>query len=323
MKDNLDFMPPVAPGMLGAGLVAMANAGQFDSAFHNVPLTNYTVGGWDRDPLMELLEFYAPAVPVPDSFTYKEASHSEDFLQLSQKDVVRAMGAQFNRVTPARMTDVHEVLDEKGLTISVDKRAIEADPLAEEKATDRVRRILLRTELTAAITLLKAAANNTAKTWDVTAGKDPDTDVSAELLIAENLAGVRPNRIGYGSTAWSKRQLSIRAQNNAGGYASSAWTPAQLSDFLGVNALAFTEARFRDSASTLASFIGDQVIMFQAQSGLGLDDPSTIKRFSGNVAGTAMAVFRQEFARTVEITVAHKSKTKITSTLAVRKFTIS
>lgn len=324
MTENLDMVAQTfAPGQVPTGIVAMANARAFESVYYDEPLTNYTVGGWDRDPLQELLEFYAPAVPSPDRFTYKEADHADSFLQVANEEVIRAMGGRFGQLTPARMTEVHEVLDEKGLTIAVDRREIEENPLAEEAATDRIRRILLRTELKMAIELLIAASVNTGKVWNTDAGKDPDMDVSEELLDVENTVGLRPTRVGYGSIAWSKRQLAFRAQNNAGGYASASWSPSQLSDFLGINALAFTESRYRDAANSLATYIGGLVLMFHASSGLTRDDASNIKRFTGKVAGADMAVFRQEFPRTVEITVAHKSKTRITSTLGIRRFTIS
>lgn len=323
MNPKIQDIVPVAdpgPGNLQTGVIAMANASRFESAHYNEPLTNYTVGGWDRDPLQELLEFYAPAVPVPDRFHYKEARHKDHFLRLENDEDIRAMGSRFGRLDTGRMTEVDEHLDEKGLTIPVDKRDLEENPMAEEQATDRLRRILLRTDLRRAIALLLAAATNTAKTWGSSA--DPDNDVLADLLTAENTSGVRPNRVGYGSVAWNKRATSFRVQDKAGSFASSTWTPAQLSDFLMVQALAFSEARYRGS-SGLSTFIGDQVLMFMAESGLGAEDPSNIKRFTGNVSGERLAVFRREFERTVEITVAHKSKIRITSTLAIRKFTVS
>ena len=76
-----------------------------------------------------------------------------------------------------------------------------------------------------AIALLSAAATNTAKTWDTTAGKDPDSDVNTELVTAADLSGIRPSRVGFSDTSWSKRLLAHRAQNTAGGFASAAMTP--------------------------------------------------------------------------------------------------
>lgn len=319
MKDIVHV--DAGPGSLSHGQIAMANASRFDSTFYNEPLTNYTVGGWDRDPLNELSEFYAPEVPVSDRFTYKRASHVDHFLRLKENEDIRAMGADFGKLDTGRMQDVEERLDEKGLVISVDKRDIEENPMAEEQATDRLRKILLRTEFARIIGLINAAAVNADKTWGSSA--DPDQDVSAELLVAENTSGVRPNRVGYGSTAWSKRQAAFRAQDKAGSFASSSWTPGQLADFLGVELLAFNEARYRATASTLGTFIGNLVFMFLAESGVSKDDPSNIKRFVGNVDGGRIAVYRHELARRVEIAVAHKSKVAITSTLGIRKFTVS
>ena len=93
----------IHPTDFGAGnvphdVIAVANAGRFESAFYNEPLTNYKVGGWDRDPLQEALEFLAPAVPVADRFHYKEATHADHFIQLAGDEDVRPMGGDFGRV---------------------------------------------------------------------------------------------------------------------------------------------------------------------------------------------------------------------------------
>ena len=85
---------------------------------------------------------------------------------------------------------------------------------------------LLRSELRRAITVASAAATNTAKTWDTTAGKDPDQDVLTDLIAAVDDSGVRPNRILYGDVAWNKRLIAHRAQSTSGGYASAGLTIA-------------------------------------------------------------------------------------------------
>ncbi|MGZ0657093.1 hypothetical protein ACWPKS_15930 [Coraliomargarita sp. W4R72] len=324
MKRNLaeNILPEVRPGDGVAGQVyqAMANASRFDSAFYNEALHNYAVGGWDTDPLQELLEFLAPGVTTPEMFTYKAGNHADYFQRLEGDEDVRPLGGDFGRLDGAKMEDVSERLDEKGLVIVVDRREIEADPDAEEKAIDRVRRILLRTEIRRAFGLLDAASTNAGRIYSSTT--DPDQFVSSDLLTSRETSGVDMNNVFYGSTAWQLRQQAYRAQNNAGGYASAAMNPQQLADFLGVNALAFRESLYRGS-SGLSPYLGSKVLMFNAASGLGKDDPSNIKRFKALTDGADVMVYRQEFARKVEITVAHKSKIKITSTLGLRKQTVT
>ena len=41
---------------------------------------------------------------------------------------------------------------------------------------------------------------------------------------------MKPNRVGYGDTAFSKRALAHRAQTSAGGFSSSGMTPEQIAD---------------------------------------------------------------------------------------------
>lgn len=317
---NDQVLGAVSPGSLAAGQICFANEGRFNSSFYNEPLTTYTVGGWDRDPLQELLEFYAPAVSVPEFFTYKAADILDSFLELSDGRDIRAMGARFAQLPDARLTDVVERLEEKGLTICVDRRAMEANPTAREDATDRLRRILLRSDLVRVIALHLASAINTGKTWNASA--DPDQDVQDELELAANTFGFRPNRVGYGSLASSRRSRAIRGGDKSGDFASAGWSDEQLGNFIRAVANTFSEARYR-GASGLSSMLGDQVLMFFAEEGAGKDDPSNIKRFTGQIGGAPIWVYEQEFPHGVEITVAHKSKPKVTSVSGMRKFTIS
>lgn len=321
------FRGDIFPGQFGPGqapkdqVIECSNVSLFESAHYSKDLQQYVVGGWDRDPLQEFLEFFAPAVPVPDRFNYKATQWADYFLRLSGDEDIRPMGSQFGKIDPARRVEIDDRLDEKGLTIAVDKRDMEADPMAREKAVDRVRRILLRTEIRRAIALHIATSVNTAKTWNASA--DPDQDVADEMLDVENAIGVRPTRVGYGSLAWARRQKSIRGGDKAGNFASAGWTAQQVSDYIGASAMSITEARYRETISALGTVIGNLVFFFNAEGGLGRDDPSNIKRFVGNVAGERVAVYEQDFPRHVELTVAHKSKTRITSTLGMRRLTVT
>lgn len=323
---NPSFINQALPvGDLPPGSICLANEGAFDDSYYDEPLTNYLVGGWDQDPLAELLEFFAPAVPVPRRFTYKTFNHSQEFLVSNNDDDIRAIGADFGEVQPETKNEVEARVPNKGLRISVDVDEMKGDPNVEQRRIMRVRKMLMRRELQRAINLLLAADTNNAKTWDASAGKDPDQDVSSDLLTGENLVGVRNNRIAYGSVAWSKRQLSHRAQDNAGGYASASWTPEQLAAFLNVEALSFAEVRYRSAVSTLTTLVGNIVMMFKASAGLSEEDPSNIKRFVSSVDGGGIGrVYRNQVnAKRIELTVEHYSLPVITSTLGIRSLTIS
>lgn len=312
------------PGNNRVGEICAANEARFDQAYYDEPLTTYLVGGWDRDPLEELLRFYAPTCSVPRRFHYKEFRHADEFWSDDGNEDIRAIGAEFGRVRNAETREVHLRVPNKGLTVTLDRDESERGVFDEQAEVVRLRRRLLRNELRRAITLLSAAAVNQAFTWDTSAGKDPDQDIATQLLTAENLSGVRPNRAGYGSVAWAKRVLAHRAQNSAGGFASASMTPEQIGAFLGVESIATSDARFR-GASALTAMVNNLVLMFQALEGATKDDPSNIKRFVSHVdSGGLGAVYRREVGpKLVELTVEHYSVPVITSTLGIRKATIS
>lgn len=305
------------------GVVCAANESRFDQAFYDAPLTEYLVGGWDQDPLEELLEFFSPAVDVPRRFHYKEFLHADEFWSDDGDEDIRAIGAEFNREKPPEAKTVHDRVPNKGLTTTLD-RDEDTGPLVEQRRVNRLMRRLRRNDLRRSINLLIAASVNQALTWDTTAGKDPDQDIIGQLLLAKQGSGVRPSRVGYGETAWTRRGLSHRAQNNAGGFASARMTPPEVAALLGVEGLSMTDARYKDGAG-LTEVIGNLVLMFNAASGLSQDDPSNIKRFVANtVDGGRVRVYRREVGpKLVELTVEHYSKPTITSTLGVRRATIS
>ena len=65
------------------------------------------------------------------------------------------------------------------------------------------------------------------------------------------------------------------------------------------------------------------MLLFNAQASGIKDDPSNIKRFVTKVAGQDFAVFREEKAAFIDVTVAHQSLIAITSGLGVGKITVS
>lgn len=315
-------LPASAAGSLQHDQICLANETRFNQAYFNEPLTTYAVGWRDPNNIEQTLEFFAPAVPVSRRFTYKEHNHAEEFL--SDLDDVRAIGAEFKRVEYAG-TETEAKTDNKGLTIRVDMDQVRDMPNWRELYTGRLLRRLCRSELRRAISLLGAAAVNTAKTWDPTAGKDPDQDVIADLIAGATARGLRSNRLGYGDTAWSKRALACRAQNSAGGFASASLTPQQLAGLLGVDQILVSTERYQSTASAKAEILNNLVLMFYALSGAIAEDATNIKRFISPVEGGGQVrVYEQQMtAKLIDLTIEHYSLIKITSTLGIRKFTIS
>lgn len=305
------------------GTIALANTSRFVETFFDEPLTTYAVGYRDNSDLDASLEFYAPRTPSPRRFSYKTMANAEEFYTDTGDDSdVRAIGADFKTVKYTG-GEVEARTHNKGLTVRVDLD--EVTPGWEQRTTAKLLRRLKRNELRRAIALLSAGATNTAKTWDTTAGKDPDQDVISDLITAGDSSGIAPNRIGYGLTAWSKRGLSHRAQSTAGGFASAAMTPEALAGILGVDSVYVSRERYQSSASAKTQIVANLVLMFNAMGGADLEDSSNIKRFVSPVEGGGdVRVYQQQVtSKLVDVTVEHNSLIAITSTLGIRKFTVS
>jgi hypothetical protein len=314
--------PALVPdaGDLRPGVIALANEARFTETYYSEPLTNYGVGFRDPNNIDATLEFFAPEVPTSRRFEFKKAANAEEFL--SETDDLRAIGASFKSVEYTG-TSVNEKTLNKGLTIVVDLDNATAG--WEQRTVAKLIRRLKRNELRRAIALLSAAATNTAKTWDTTAGKDPDQDVLSDLVTAATASGISPNRVGYGHTAWTKRRLSLRAQNLSGQAGSAGMNEAELAGFLGVDQVLVSKERYQSGAAAKTEVVNNLVLMFAAMSGADTEDPSNIKRFISPVEGGGyVRVYVQQIsAKLVAITVEHYSNIVITSTLGIRKFTVS
>lgn len=313
------------------GTVYLANESVFTQQYFDEPLTNYAIGWRDPNNIEETLEFFAPSVPVPRRFTYKSWTNIEEFLSEDSYEDLRAIGAEFATVKYTG-SEIHARTDNRGLRIRVDLDEV-ADPdsaLAggiasyQARIVEKLKRRILRNSLRRAIMIISAGAINTAVTWNGTAGQDPDNEVLQQLVAASTQSGIRPNRVAWGDTAWSKRVLTHRAQNDAGGYASAGLTPEQVGMFLMTQAYVSRE-RFSAAGAGLAEIVGNLVFMFYALAGQDTEDPSNIKRFySVTDSGGPWRVYVQQVtSKLVDITVEHYELIKVTSLLGINQFTVS
>lgn len=302
--------------------IVSANASLFTEAFFSEPLTSYAVGWKDPNDIEATLGFFAPEVLVPRRFEYAEATNAEEFYSDGDDDE-RPLRGDFPAVEYTSAKSNAKTVN-RGLKICVDLDEVADQENWRQAKTAKLIRRLRRNSLRRAIALLSAAATNTAKTWDVTAGKDPDQDILGEIITATTASGIRPSRVGYGDTAFSKRQLAHRAQNNAGGFASAAMNMEQLAAFLGVDKALVSKERY-STGGAKAEILSNLVLMFNASDGMDTEDASNIKRFvSLCEGGERVRVFeRQISAKLWEIVVENYELTKITSTLGIRKETIS
>ena len=305
------------------GTIVAANDDLLVEANFSEPLTSYATGWRDPADLQGALDFVCPSVVVGRRFEFAQATNAEEFY--SEIDDVRAAGADFKRVEYTSSKALGITLN-KGLTLRVDRDQIQNNPQWQQQAVDRLMRRLLRNEYRRAITIITAAATNTAKTWDGNAGEDPDQDVITDLIAAADASGVPANRVLYSANSWNKRGLSYRLQTSRAGTLSLAtYTPDQVAGVFGVDAVQINRSRYQATATSKSQIVGSEVIEFYAEDGLGQDDPSNIKRFISNTdAGGRFAVYVQPFGSKLwDVTVEHYSNIVVTSTLGLRTLTIS
>ena len=298
-----------------------ANASLFDNAYYSEGLTNFALGiPSDGEALRVAREAVAPMVPVGRRFEY--ASFGRGDLLETDTDDERPVGADFKELTFVQ-TMVQDKLANRGLTVTVDEDEVGAIPNWDQVYTQRLIDRIDRNGLVRDIALLDAAATNTARTWDNSAGKDPDADLKAELLLSGDGGGLQGNRIVFGESAWTKRFLSHRAQTGAGGFASAGLTEDQVASLLGVDLVAVIKAR-ATSGSTFPQIAGSKVYTFFAVSGMLAEDARNIKRFYGNIEGAPYRVYKYRVGSKLwKITVERYERTRITSLAGIRKATIS
>lgn len=304
------------------GVITRINADLLTEGTYRESLTNYAVGfpgvDFSRD-----LEVLAPGVQVARRFDYKAFDNAEAFYSETTDDL-RAPRGDFKEVEYTS-EEVTAKTANRGLMVCVDRDQVANNSNWEQQYTQMLLRRLRLNQLRRAIALLSAGSTNTAKTWDGTDGKNPDGDIRTEIKTAHTAAGVRPNRVAYGPTAWDLRVTSHEAQNNAGGYAAAQRDEAALARYLSVEEVLICQARYATSTSAKAESLSNLVLMFNAMKGATVEDPSNIKRFwSPCDNGMEIMVHRWDIGpKKMAIAVELYELLKLTSTLGLRKETIS
>ena len=195
-------------------------------------------------------------------------------------------------------------------------------------------RRLYRNELRRAFTAISTGATNHAVTWSTGANANPDNDVLTDLITATTASGIRPNRLVYGDSAWQNRHIAYEnVTNTATAFANvAAMSPEQLAARLMVDKIYIQpRARYQSSGTAKSEVLGSAVYAFFAEDGVDTEDPSNTKRFvtafSGEQVrgekGWCASYVQQISSKLVAITVEHYSKIVVTSTLGMRKWTIS
>ena len=316
-----------AAANLMPGKVYLANEGAVNNQFLSEALTQYSVGWTSPDGKLEkLLETLTGApVIVPKRFSFKKMDNAKAFAAVENDEDVRAIGADFKRVTVEGSTvDAHTV--SKGLTMRIDRDELNDNPQAEQDAVAYLKTVLLRGDIIRAFAGLNGAAtggNAITATWTAAAKADADAEILAHLQTLADDSGLLPNRVFFGATAFAKRFTTMRASDAVAVSNGAALTPEQLAGLYAVDTVNVCNERYQTGSGKSTLVSNNVVLLFNAQGSGVKDDPSNIKRFVTKVNGQDFAVFREEKAAGVDVTVAHQSLIAITSGLGVGKITVS
>ena len=299
--------------------IISANENRFSAGNYSEALTAFTVGWVDPENTAKILDFIAPPVPVGRRFEFKKSDNAQAFY--SESDDVRAIGAEFKRVSYAGES-VNEKTINKGLTIRVDHDEVSGDDW-QERYVQMLMQRLLRNELRRAVKALEtiAASDNSAKSWN--AGANPDADIRNMLMLAADQSGVRPNRLLFGESAWDLRMTSLESQNSAVAFKGAAMAKDELAGKFMLDGCEVLSSRYQSAPATKNKILADAVFAFFAQNTLSKDEPSNLKRFyTPTEEGGAFRVYCDEHSKYTDITVEHYSSIVATSALGVRKLTV-
>lgn len=324
----LDYDPMTQAAFAGEerfgqhGVVTRLNADLLTEGTYREALTTYVVGYPSQDYLPDL-NILAPGVQVANRFSYKAFDNAEAFYSELQDDL-RPPRADFKEVE-FTSDEVLGQTSNRGLMVSVDRDQVRGNPNWEQQYTLMLTKRIRLNQLRRAIALLSAGSINTGVTWDASASQNPDGNVRSTIKFAHTAAGVRPNRVAYGPTAWDDRVSTHEAQNNPGGYAAAGRTPVELAQYLNVDHVLICQARYSTSATAKAEALANLVMMFNAQGGATTEDPSNIKRFwSPCDNGLELQVHRWDMgAKKMCIAVEIYELLKLTSTLGMQKLTVT
>ena len=323
--NNIAILP--ASANLMPGKVYLANEGAVNNQFLSEALTQYSVGWTSPDGKLEALLQTLTGAPVivPKRFSFKKMDNAKAFASVENDEDVRAIGADFKRVTVEGETvDQHTV--SKGLTLRLDRDELNDNPQAEQDAVAYLKTLLLRGDIIRAFAGLNGAATGgkaITATWTAAAKADADAAILAHLQTLADDSGLLPNRVFFGATAFAKRFTTMRASDAVAVSNGAALTPEQLAGLYAVDTVNVCNERYQTGSGKSTLVSNNVVLLFNAQGSGVKDDPSNIKRFVTKVNGQDFAVFREEKAAGVDVTVAHQSLIAITSGLGVGKITAS
>lgn len=302
------------------------NASQFSANNPSEYLSQYAIRYSDPNQadLAAIQRWFAPAVPANQSrsVNYSVYGFSDQLLTLDNlSDDIRAIGADFNTLRNPSKSRTTQDIPNRGLAVEVDEDEEQLDPDWQQQKVAWLIAIIERTRLRQTINLAIAGATSVGKTWDASAGKDPDQDVLTEI---DSLI-IRPNRAAFGPGAWTKRNLAHRAQNTAGGFASAKLRVEELAGEFELESARVIRPRRATGSDTVTDLLGSYVLLFTGFDSGGRHDFSNLKTFTARTksGGRYTVYVRQVGDKRWRIAVECNELVALTSVLGLEVMPIS
>lgn len=287
------------------------------------------LAGLPSDDEESLLDLLCPSIEGAPFFQYAK-SDDEMFLTEADDSDIRAVGATFKRVQ-YKGTTVTDATQQKGLTMRVDHRTL---PTVRGKRKDgwenrfaaALKNRLVRAELIRFLSLLDAAATNTAKVWS--AATNPDGDLRAMVQATRTAKGMKPTHLLLGSAAQQLRQDAYEAPARANHAMANhaGYTMEELARYAGAGQVIIEDGVTQvKKGAAKVDRLGLAAYTYSAAPGVILDDPSNFKRVWSptEFSGAKWAVAVQPNTVFTDITVFHESKIIAPITAGIIKNTVA
>lgn len=299
-----------------SGQIQLASEQRFEHSSYSEALTAFAMGWQDSEPVVSLLDYIAPKVPVGRRFEFRRADSSESFL--TEVDDIRAEGATFKRVAYSGDSICAKTLN-KGLTVRVDHDEIVSDDW-QERTVQKLLARLYRNELSRAIeALAQVCTHETELNWSDLKNMGPDADVLKAIFNEGQKSLVEPNRALFGRGAWQLRHQYYANQERAGAFAGLLMSPDELATHLGLDSVRLAKERLVGSEGNAYC---NQVFLFNGERYVDKDDASNLKRFVTPTSEGNFRVFMETTAKYTDISVEHYSQIINTSNLGACRLLI-
>jgi len=304
---------------------------RLSTAAINPTLTTYAQGV-SQDLAGDISDFIAPYVVVGASAgRFKQFDDKNSFLAYAETR--RGIGGTATRLK-FEATDGTYDCEPNALEIPID----DTERSRAGEWQDRLERSKSRSLITTArvsradrvMTIIKAAITAVVGkgVWS-NAANDPIAELNEQILAIAIACGMMPNRLALGLGAWATLRDHPKVIERQPGAELIGLTVEQLAKMLlnpameiKIGTLSKTTAWGK--ANSKSNIVGDEAFMFIGSASPSEYDPSAVKTFTtqeGSV--TAVRVYRDEAARSDILAVDWSEQIQVTSSIGIKRITIT